>query len=265
MIKEHGSEQWSAVPRKAILGVDVCDLSAARARALLYADIEAGRYRQVAFLNAHSANVAVDDSAFHRVLERFTVLTDGIGVDLAAKLLYGQMFEANLNGTDFVPALIANAPRPLKIGLFGARPGVAERAIATLATHDDRHDYRVLAHGYVGRDEQAAMCQSLSVWKADIVLVGLGVPLQEKWIAENLTGDHATLAFGVGALFDFLAGETSRAPSWMRSARLEWVHRLIAEPVRLGQRYLVGNPVFLARAVRQKLLGRSDGERQALT
>ena len=265
MVKTEHGDQWSAVPRKTILGIDVCDLSFAQASDLLYADLADGAHRRIAFLNANTANIACADAGFRTVLDGFTVLTDGIGVDLAAKLIYGHMFKANLNGTDFIPELIASAPHPLRIGLYGARPGVAEKACAALAVRDSRHEFRALGHGYLDAGARSDMLDDLRVWKADIVLVALGVPVQEKWIAENLTGDHATLVFGVGALFDFLAGEVPRAPEWMRRTRMEWVHRLAIEPMRLGRRYVVGNPLFLARALRQRLLGWSDHGGEALT
>jgi exopolysaccharide biosynthesis WecB/TagA/CpsF family protein len=61
------------------------------------------------------------------------------------------------------------------------------------------------------------------------------------------------LPIAVGALLDFLSGMVPRAPAWMRRLRLEWVFRLIVEPGRLWRRYILGNPVFLARVMRQKL------------
>ena len=81
----------------------------------------------------------------------------------------------------------------------------------------------------------------------------MGVPRQEFWIAKNITPRHCTMPIAVGALLDFLSGAVPRAPAWMRRLRLEWVFRLIIEPGRLWRRYILGNPVFLARVVRQKL------------
>ena len=80
----------------------------------------------------------------------------------------------------------------------------------------------------------------------------MGVPRQEYWI-DCLDERHATVAMGVGALFDFISGAVPRAPDWMRNARLEWLFRLIIEPRRLWQRYVVGNPVFLWHIFRERL------------
>jgi alpha-1,3-mannosyltransferase len=91
------------------------------------------------------------------------------------------------------------------------------------------------------------------IWasQADVVLVAMGNPRQEMWLAENLEATGCRLGFAVGALFDFLAGDVSRAPIWMRSTRLEWIYRLLREPGRLWRRYLLGNPIFLLRVFGQ--------------
>ena len=100
--------------------------------------------------------------------------------------------------------------------------------------------------------------------RPDILLVAMGVPRQEFWIAKNITSSHCTLPIAVGALLDFLSGSVPRAPAWMRRLRLEWVFRLIVEPGRLWRRYVLGNPVFLARVVRQKLFVERAGGNPAV-
>ena len=90
---------------------------------------------------------------------------------------------------------------------------------------------------------------------ADIVLVGMGNPQQELWLASNLGATGARLGFAVGALFAFVTGDARRAPAWMRSMRVEWLHRLTQEPLRLARRYVVGNPLFILRILGQWLSG----------
>jgi exopolysaccharide biosynthesis WecB/TagA/CpsF family protein len=80
----------------------------------------------------------------------------------------------------------------------------------------------------------------------------MGVPRQELWISRHLTGASCTMPIAVGALLDFLSGSVPRAPLWMRRMRLEWVYRLWIEPGRLWRRYIVGNPLFLARVIARK-------------
>jgi N-acetylglucosaminyldiphosphoundecaprenol N-acetyl-beta-D-mannosaminyltransferase len=87
------------------------------------------------------------------------------------------------------------------------------------------------------------------------VLVALGNPAQEKWIHAHIAETGARLGVGVGAFLDFACGAVPRAPRWMRSAGIEWTWRLLHEPRRLARRYVVGNPLFLTRVVRERLEG----------
>ena len=80
---------------------------------------------------------------------------------------------------------------------------------------------------------------------ADLVWVGLGMPKQELWMRRAAVHLPGSALLGVGAAFDFISGNIPRAPMWMQSAGLEWLHRLGQEPGRLWRRYLINNPHFL--------------------
>lgn len=176
------------------------------------------------------------------------IVNDGIGLDIAAWLVHRRRFAENLNGTDFIPRLCRRSRRPLRFFLLGARPGVAERAARRLAV-----DYGQPVVGWCdGYGEFAAasargeLAARINACRADVVLVAFGNPLQEQWILDNDEAIEAPLMFGVGALFDFLAGEVRRAPGWVRRARLEWLFRLCQEPRRLMRRYTVDIVAFLS-------------------
>lgn len=241
------------LPSQHILGVSVADLSLDEALQFVYGRLVLKQFTPITFLNAHNANIAQRDTEFARALGNFTVFPDGVGVDIAAKILYGDKFKDNLNGTDFIPALLRSSPHPLKVALYGARPGIAKKAAEAFAHLDDRHVFRVAGHGYIGRVKQTAMLDKLAKWQPDILLVAKGVPAQELWIKDNLNADHCLVAFGVGALFDFSAGNVARAPEWMRTARIEWFYRLIQEPGRMWRRYILGNPLFLMHVLKQRM------------
>ncbi|MEZ5810071.1 MAG: WecB/TagA/CpsF family glycosyltransferase [Rhizobiaceae bacterium] len=238
-----------------ILGVAVTDASRADAIALVDEALQRRRYTKVAFLNAHSANTAAEDAEFAAVLKTFTVFPDGIGVDIAAKILYGRPFADNLNGTDFVPALLAAVKRPLVVGIVGAVREHGERATADLMARMPQHQFVYLNDGYLTPEEEPGVIRRIEELHPDIVLVAMGVPRQEKWIQTNLDGNSCTVPIAVGALLDFLSGAVPRAPLLVRRMRFEWVYRLCMEPVRLWRRYLLGNPVFVMRILRQKLRG----------
>jgi exopolysaccharide biosynthesis WecB/TagA/CpsF family protein len=243
----------SSDAQRDILGVRLADMSRPQALETLLSAIRERKHLKVAFCNAHTANTAYGNPAFQQALQRFLVLPDGIGVDIAAQWLGGRRFQANLNGTDFVPELLRQADRPLRLALIGGRPGVAERAAAALTALGCGHDLVACIDGFSDPDATADWLSDLEASPADIMLVAMGNPKQELWISTHVDARHATVAIGVGALFDFLAGEVSRAPRVVRQLRLEWAWRLMLEPKRLFRRYVLGNPLFLARVMVSRL------------
>jgi exopolysaccharide biosynthesis WecB/TagA/CpsF family protein len=244
--------------RKTVLGIPVVSIGWDGATALLTRLLVERRFTKVTFLNAHNANIAYSDPAFAEVLDDFLILPDGVGVDMAAKILYGSSFPANLNGTDFIPAFLEASVRPLTVALLGASPAIAEAASIRLARIAPQHRLEVIHNGYFAADEEAGIVARIAELRPDVLLVAMGVPRQELWIARHIDASHCTLPIAVGALLDFLSGTVPRAPLWLRRLRLEWVFRLVVEPRRLWRRYVVGNPLFLWRVMRQKFMGSAD-------
>jgi exopolysaccharide biosynthesis WecB/TagA/CpsF family protein len=242
-------------PVRTILGVPVVAVLWAEALSLMGQRIKDNRFTLVTWLNAHNANLAQSNPDFRRVLEQFLVLPDGIGVDVASKILHGSPFPANLNGTDFTPALLQAQTEPLRIGLIGARPEVVEKAAARFRQITPQHEVRVISDGFFTAADEPRILQALKDFSPHILLVAMGVPRQEMFMAENLDEQHCILAFGVGALFDFMAGVVPRAPPLVQKLRFEWLYRLAQEPARLWRRYIVGNPLFLLRVLQAKLRG----------
>ncbi len=236
-----------------ILGVQVANTGQDDAISFLEQALVNRRFTKVAFLNAHSANTAVEDPEFTDILRTFLVLPDGVGVDIAAKLLYGQPFTQNLNGTDFVPALLTGIKKPLTVAIVGAVRENGEKATADLVQRMPQHRFIYLNDGFLRPEEEASVIERVGELRPDIVLVAMGVPRQEKWIARNLSEGSCTMPIAVGALLDFLSGAVPRAPLAVRRLRMEWFYRLCLEPARMWRRYVLGNPLFLLRVARQKL------------
>jgi N-acetylglucosaminyldiphosphoundecaprenol N-acetyl-beta-D-mannosaminyltransferase len=100
-------------------------------------------------------------------------------------------------------------------------------------------------------EEGDAVVQEINSSRADVVWVGIGVPKQEKWMADMRPRLEAAVLVGVGAAFDFHAGLVPQAPNWIQEAGLEWAYRLAHEPRRLWRRYVRYNPRFLSAFARQ--------------
>lgn len=252
---EAGGGKRPSYAKRDIGGIGIAVMEREAAIAEVADAMAAGRHVKLAFCNANLVNVAAGKAALQRSLDSFLVLADGIGVDLGSWLLYGKPFPANLNGTDFFPSLFAGARRPMRVALLGGRPGVADRAAANLAQRYPAHRFSVVSHGYFTAEEEPRLLDGLKADRPDLLLVAMGNPLQEHFIAERLGQQHCSVAAGVGALFDFFADEVQRAPELVRKLRLEWIFRLWLEPRRLWRRYVLGNPAFLLRIARQYVAG----------
>lgn len=246
-------ERLAPLPARDILGVPVAAVGFGEALDFVAAHVEQDSFLRLGWLNANNANVMHDRPDYRAALDKFVILPDGVGVDIASFLLHGSAFPENLNGTDFTPALLAHIERPLRVALMGSRLPVCEKAAASFREIAPQHDYRVVADGFFKQEQEPAVLAALAAYRPDILLVAMGVPRQELFIAGRLTPAHCTVAIAVGALFDLHTGAVPRAAPLTRRLRLEWLSRLAHEPRRLWRRYLVGNPLFLLRVLAAKL------------
>ncbi|WP_075292513.1 WecB/TagA/CpsF family glycosyltransferase [Pararhizobium arenae] len=244
-----------------IFDIPVCDFGWANAFSFAdeLASLPFGQ-TVISFLNANNANLAMSDKDYRDILKRHIVLPDGHGVDIASRVFHGRSFPANLNGTDFIPALMTYMSTPRRVAMIGARRDILERAAENFAKHTPWHSFIPVADGYFDVSESDAVMARVREIAPDILLIAMGSPKQEKWIDRYVGPGHARLVIGVGALFDFVADDVPRASETVRRLRLEWLHRLVHEPGRLWRRYILGNPLFIYRVLHHKvklMLGRS--------
>lgn len=236
-----------------ILGLPVLDLGWSQGLDFIEGRLTRSEgFGHIAFLNANNANIMVRDAVYRGVLERSIVLADGIGVDIAARLLHGTRFSANLNGTDLVPALLTYIDTPLRVGLIGATSDVLKDAARNFRRHTPWHSFVEISDGYFDRAEPGLIVERIAEARLDLLLVAMGTPLQEKWVDRHLDQSHARVVMSVGALLDFVSGHVPRAPDRFRRLRLEWLYRLWLEPSRLWRRYVIGIPVFLFHVLRRR-------------
>ena len=175
------------------------------------------------------------------------VLADGVG-DLCAARILGTPLPGRVAGSDLVPRLLARlAERGGSVFLYGARPGVAERAGESLQSACPGLRIAGTENGYIS--DETALFAALEREKPDLLLLGLGAPRQELWMAENRQRTPAVM-IGVGGLLDVFAGDIPRAPeSWQRLG-LEWLYRLLREPRRFKR--VIRLPKILLLALRER-------------
>lgn len=182
------------------------------------------------------------------------VRNDSAGIQLAGKIL-GIEIKDRMTWADFGWELAAYCEKEgISQYFLGNKQGIAEKAKKKL---QERYpDLKVIGthHGYFQKegDENEKVIEEINQLKPDILIVGFGMPLQEKWIMENREKLNVGIIMTGGNCFTFLAGEESRAPEWMHENGLEWLYRFIKEPKRMFSRYVIGNPLFIIRVLMQK-------------
>lgn len=198
------------------------------------------------FVNAHAMNLCSRSAAFaHALLTADILLRDGSGMAILYRLL-GQEPGLNLNGTDLIPRLVRLFSGK-NIALYGTREPYLEKTAAMIVQQLAPGSRVTTADGF--RDTAAYLALA-AAGKPDLIVLGMGMPKQEELaVALRTALAHPCLIICGGAIIDFLGGKTSRAPAWMRQAGVEWLYRLALEPRRLFQRYVLGNPAFLRRAI----------------
>jgi beta-1,4-glucosyltransferase len=214
----------------------------------------------VAFCNSNTMVHAFRSDAYARTLTRFLLLNDGLGVDLCSRLFEGTSFQDNLNGTDFIPELLAASGAGRSVYLLGTTEEVVAESGRKLAAQFPNCRIVGFHHGYFEASDIDFIISDINDASPDLLLVGLGNPLQEQFIAEHAWRIDARVLIGVGAFLDFAAGKVPRAPKLVRSLRLEWLFRLANEPFRLGRRYTLDVIEFLVLILRYKMFPDGYGQ-----
>ncbi len=215
---------------------------------------KAGRY--VCVSNVHMCMETYDHEDFRQVVNQADlVVPDGRPIYWAQKWL-GAGAAEQIRGYDLTHAICQFAESNGKsVGFYGSSPEVLEQCV-----HNLKQQYPNLNVNYaysppfrlLSEDEKTQIQHAINQSHTDLLFVGLGCPKQEKWMAEN-KGQLKCVMFGVGAVFDFVAGNKKHAPKWMQKIGLEWFYRLVDEPGRLWRRYLSTNPRFMLLLLKQKL------------
>ncbi len=198
--------------------------------------------------NAHAVNLARTRpwlAAFFKQAD--VVHVDGGGVILAARA-FGYRIPERITWADWWPPLSRHIETK-QYGLFllGGPHGLAEQAAEQIRKRFPRIRIVGTHHGFFQKQgrENERVCRTINQAAPDILWVGMGMPLQEKWVGDNYRNIHTKVFMICGSAYRYMAGLRTRAPRWMLDHHLEWLWMLLEEPRRGLVRYLWGNPLFL--------------------
>ncbi len=240
-----------------ILGVKFYSLIIAELHDAIDLEIKNDRHSLVLNVNVNCLNLAYENYWLRQLLnDSEIVFCEGAGVIFASRLL-GHYIPVRITFVDWIWKLSEFAVKSgYTFYYLGALPSVAQRSAEIIKNRFP--EIRVLGthHGYFDKSvnslENLSIINHINSLKPNILVVGLGMPLQEKWLKDNWDKLDVNIALNGGAVFDYVSGDLPRAPLWMTEHGFEWLGRLLIEPRRLWRRYLIGNPLFLYRVTKQR-------------
>ena len=238
------------IARVRLFGVDVDVLDMAQTVERCIELLGEGRFVQQTSLNAGKVVLMRDDPWLTEVVGSSDVVSaDGQSIVWAARLLGVQLPE-RVAGIDLMEQmLVAAEKRALPVYFLGATAEVLDRFMKVCRS---RFPALVIAGFHDGYfDDDASVAGEVRASGARLLFVAMPSPRKEHFLAANANALGPLFAMGVGGSFDVWAGVTKRAPLWMQRGGLEWFYRLMQEPRRMWRRYVAGNTVFLAMALRE--------------
>lgn len=204
-------------------------------------------------LNAEMAIQAEQNEDLANIIKKAElVIPDGSGVILYLWLQGYQ--QRRCPGIELAESLLCQAAQleSTPVFMFGGAPGVAEKAAQVWQEKLPQLAIAGVENGYLTPETEQKLQETLANKQPRIILVGLGVPRQEFWIAQHRYLCPEAIWIGVGGSFDIWAGIKSRAPGWLRDNHLEWLYRLYQEPWRW--RRMMALPQFALKAIGQRLV-----------
>jgi exopolysaccharide biosynthesis WecB/TagA/CpsF family protein len=248
-----------AFKRVTVGGIPTASVSRQQMGRLMVGDCLAarrgGRRPKLVFAaNGHAVAMAATDKKFAKTFASADLVhADGAPVVFASRMTEAPIPERSAT-TDFLHDAAAMAQaHGLKFFLLGATEEINAACAAMLAKSYPRLEIAGRRHGYFAREDEIAICEAINRSGADVLWVGLGVPLEYEFCERNRDNLLAGWIVTCGGCFNFAAGVYKRAPEWMQALGLEWLHRLWREPRRLFWRYAVTNPIAIFQLLTRTL------------
>jgi len=206
--------------------------------------------------NPHSLVVARNDPEFRHALSKASaVVADGVGCTLAATLA-GVSVGPRITGSDYFAAVMASLNRTGgRAFFFGSSTEVLAKLTERVGRNFPSVETCSLSPPYRPwtQEENGVMVQRICEFKPDVLWVEMTAPKQEKWVFANEARLRVPVIGSIGAVFDYYAGVTQRAPQWICDLGMEWLYRLPREPRRLWRRTMISAPLFLWLVLRERI------------
>lgn len=233
-----------------VLGVSISKITMEEATRKVREFVHSDSFHSIYTPNPEIVMLAKQDSEFHHILEEADlVVPDGIGVVIASRLKKGDKLPERVAGYDLVQNTMKEAVKEgYKYYFFGSKPGISEKAAEKMREAYPGIQIVGTRDGYFKPEDEAQIIEDINASGANILLVALGAPRQEKWIENHRhLLPHVRVAVGVGGSLDVMSGTVKRAPEAFQKVGLEWFYRLLKEPTRFKRMLVL--PKFLIKVI----------------
>jgi N-acetylglucosaminyldiphosphoundecaprenol N-acetyl-beta-D-mannosaminyltransferase len=249
-----GQNSQGASRAVTVLGVQVETFSRTQFQSAILELLQNQKRGWICYVNVHTIDIANQLPWFKQfMMDALIRYCDGEGVRFGAYLL-GEHIQERFTLSDYIYEFAQFAvDHHLNIFLLGGTPNVAELAAGELRTLYPLIRLSGYHHGYFSAEENNTVIDTINACHPDILLLGMGVPLQEEWTKKNFAKLNASLVWMGGGFLDTLSGTIKRCPPWLSKIGLMWLFRLVQEPRRLWKRYLIGIPMFVLRILHTRL------------
>lgn len=233
-----------------ILGVQIDNLDDEELLAKIRDSLIENKKLYISYANANTINISSKNQNFKKLLNSFDIVhPDGIGIYRASKILFkSNGFKTRFSGSDFYPKLSSElAKGNWKVFFFGH----TDKILNKIKLKNPNLNICGSAEGY--NFDPVKIVKQINDKSPDILIIGLGQPLQEEVMSFYRDFIECNVIMAVGDGIKVFAGEKIRGPRFMQNLGLEWLVRFILNPFKYWKRYLVGNPLFLYRIIRAKI------------
>lgn len=232
-----------------VLGVGVSSVTSVELNETILDVIKKNKKELVLNVNIHCMNLAGKIDWLRELLNNTRIVfCDGEGVRLGARII-GKEIKEKITYNRWIWSFAKfSEEHKLTWYLIGSTDAVINDAVLKLKTEFPALQIKGYRNGFFeGSDDIQETIADINRKSINVLILGMGMPIQEKWLLENWKSIDANIALTGGAVFDYVSGKAKMTPNLMYKLKLEWLYRFSQEPKRLFKRYFIGNPLFFSR------------------
>ena len=243
------------ITHQTILDLKISNVDVPLLHNYIQQSIQNKRRVRIGNLNINAANIGYENQWYKNYVNSCDIVfCDGKGIQLGLYILKKRIPDHKTYHTWPFELASFCEEKGYNLFLLGSKKGIGKKALENLLFQCPKLKVKT-HHGYFDKssEENEVVIKKINNFKTDILIVGFGMPEQEKWLLNNINNINAYIFLNGGAYLDWISGNKQQAPTWITKSGFEWFYRLIKEPKKLFRRYVIGNPKFILRIIKERI------------